>query len=402
MFNPTLLAAVTLMLLTENPKRLMLGYLLGAYTASITIGLAIVFALHDSGAVSTQQADDRPGRGPRRSAGCCCSSPSSSAPIATSHCASVAKGARSAKQAKKGEKKEPLPMRLLGRGSPRIAFVVGAPAQLPRRLLSDRAQPHRQARRRGRAHRAAGHRLLPDAADCCSRCRWSVTCSAGADPGCRRRLPRLARPQRPPRRHLVAARAWRPPGHPRNRRAGELTMAKWGVLVVLGAAQFLMVLDQAVMNVAISQLVEDFDTTVTTIQAVIALYALVMAGLMLTGGKLGDIWGRRRAFAIGLCIYAVGSAPDRRLLERPLADARLVDPRGDRRGAGPAGAGRPRRRQLQGRRPGDRLRRARRRRRRRDRGRPDPRRLGDDRASAGGSSSSARSSSRSASCSAPG
>jgi EmrB/QacA subfamily drug resistance transporter len=84
-------------------------------------------------------------------------------------------------------------------------------------------------------------------------------------------------------------------------------MKKWGVLVVLGAAQFLMVLDQAVMNVAISQLVEDFDTTVTTIQAVIAFYALVMAGLMLTGGKLGDIWGRRRAFTIGICIYAVGS-----------------------------------------------------------------------------------------------
>ena len=88
-------------------------------------------------------------------------------------------------------------------------------------------------------------------------------------------------------------------------------MKKWGVLVVLGAAQFLMVLDQAVMNVAISQLVEDFDTTVTTIQAVIALYALVMAALMLTGGKLGDICGRRRAFAIGICIYArrLGASP---------------------------------------------------------------------------------------------
>ena len=85
-------------------------------------------------------------------------------------------------------------------------------------------------------------------------------------------------------------------------------MAKWGVLTVLGAAQFLMVLDQAVMNVAISQLVEDFDTTVTTIQIVIALYALVMAALMLTGGKLGDLWGRKRAFVIGLCIYGTGSA----------------------------------------------------------------------------------------------
>jgi EmrB/QacA subfamily drug resistance transporter len=85
-------------------------------------------------------------------------------------------------------------------------------------------------------------------------------------------------------------------------------MTKWAVLTVLGAAQFLMVLDQAVMNVAISQLVEDFDTTVTTIQAVIALYALVMAGLMLTGGKLGDIFGRRRTFAVGLVIYGIGSA----------------------------------------------------------------------------------------------
>lgn len=85
-------------------------------------------------------------------------------------------------------------------------------------------------------------------------------------------------------------------------------MAKWGVLGVLAVAQFLMVLDQAVMNVAISQLVEDFDTTVTTIQGVIALYALTMAALMLTGGKLGDIWGRRRAFAIGLAIYGCGSA----------------------------------------------------------------------------------------------
>lgn len=85
-------------------------------------------------------------------------------------------------------------------------------------------------------------------------------------------------------------------------------MSRWTPLAVLGAAQFLMVLDQAVMNVAISQLVEDFDTTVTTIQAVIALYALVMAALMMTGGKIGDLIGRRRAFAVGMVIYGCGSA----------------------------------------------------------------------------------------------
>ncbi|GAA2991803.1 MFS transporter [Streptomyces lactacystinicus] len=72
-------------------------------------------------------------------------------------------------------------------------------------------------------------------------------------------------------------------------------------------AQFLMVLDASVMNVSISQLVEDFDTEVTAIQAVITLYTLVMAAFMITGGKLGDMFGRRRMFIVGLVVYAVGS-----------------------------------------------------------------------------------------------
>jgi MFS family permease len=83
---------------------------------------------------------------------------------------------------------------------------------------------------------------------------------------------------------------------------------RWLPLIALSIAQFVMVLDQSVMNVSISQLVDDFDTTVTTIQAVITLYCLVMAMLMLTGGKIGDIIGRRRAFTVGLVIYACGSA----------------------------------------------------------------------------------------------
>ena len=82
----------------------------------------------------------------------------------------------------------------------------------------------------------------------------------------------------------------------------------WVALVALATAQFLMVLDQSVMNVSISALVQDFHTTVTTIQAVITLYCLVMAMLILTGAKIGDIIGRRRAFVIGLIIYACGSA----------------------------------------------------------------------------------------------
>ena len=82
----------------------------------------------------------------------------------------------------------------------------------------------------------------------------------------------------------------------------------WLALVALATAQFLMVLDQSVMNVSISALVHDFHTTVTTIQAVITLYCLVMAMLILTGAKIGDMIGRRRAFVVGLIIYACGSA----------------------------------------------------------------------------------------------
>ncbi len=90
---------------------------------------------------------------------------------------------------------------------------------------------------------------------------------------------------------------------------GEATSSKgWLALVALATAQFVMVLDQSVMNVSISALVKDFHTTVTTIQAVITLYCLVMAMLILTGAKIGDMIGRRRAFVIGLIIYACGSA----------------------------------------------------------------------------------------------
>ncbi|MFF4353489.1 MFS transporter [Streptomyces sp. NPDC001530] len=85
-------------------------------------------------------------------------------------------------------------------------------------------------------------------------------------------------------------------------------MAHWRALIVLGTAQFLMVLDTSVMNVSISQLVEDFDTEVTAIQAVITLYSLVMAAFMIVGGRLGDIFGRRRLFLLGLVVYATGSA----------------------------------------------------------------------------------------------
>ncbi len=78
-------------------------------------------------------------------------------------------------------------------------------------------------------------------------------------------------------------------------------------ILILGTAQFVMVLDSTVMNVSISQVVADLHTTVSGVQLAITAYTLVMAAFMLTGAKLGDIWGRRRAFSIGLAIYGVGS-----------------------------------------------------------------------------------------------
>ena len=84
-------------------------------------------------------------------------------------------------------------------------------------------------------------------------------------------------------------------------------MRKWIPLAMLASAQFIMVLDTSVMNVAISQIVEDLDTTIQGVQTAITLYTLVMAAFMLLGAKLGDILGRNRAFAIGLAIYGAGS-----------------------------------------------------------------------------------------------
>jgi hypothetical protein len=123
--NPTLLAAVTIMLLLENPKRLMVGYLLGAYLTSITIGMLIVFELHGDEAVTSAKR--------------------TLSPIADLLIAGllitaglVLKGRRmeerserrKAEKAEKG-KKQSIPERLLGRGDPRITFFVGVILSFP-------------------------------------------------------------------------------------------------------------------------------------------------------------------------------------------------------------------------------------------------------------------------------
>ncbi len=129
MFNPTLLAAVTVMMLLPNTKRLMLGYLLGAYTTSITLGLAIVFSLNGSGAVETARNT---------------LSPSEDIALGlllllvafvlgTGRDARLQERRRRRKEAKEssGEARESWPERMLGRGSARVTFALGVVLTFP-------------------------------------------------------------------------------------------------------------------------------------------------------------------------------------------------------------------------------------------------------------------------------
>ncbi|WP_093480424.1 MULTISPECIES: MFS transporter [unclassified Streptomyces] len=81
----------------------------------------------------------------------------------------------------------------------------------------------------------------------------------------------------------------------------------WVVLLTLAAGQFLMALDSSVMNVSIASVADDVGTTVSGIQGAITAYTLVMAMLMIPGGKVGALIGRKRAFMIGCAIYGCGS-----------------------------------------------------------------------------------------------
>ncbi|MGH2837575.1 MAG: MFS transporter, partial [Thermoleophilaceae bacterium] len=72
-------------------------------------------------------------------------------------------------------------------------------------------------------------------------------------------------------------------------------------------AMFVLVVDTSLMNVSISAVVEDIDTTVSSVQSAIALEALVSAAFILLGSKFGDLFGRKRAYILGLLGYAIGA-----------------------------------------------------------------------------------------------
>lgn len=82
---------------------------------------------------------------------------------------------------------------------------------------------------------------------------------------------------------------------------------KWGAVIVACMAIFIIVLDSSAMNVAITTLVVELNTTLSSIQAIIALYALIIASFMLLGSKIQDILGRKKTFLLGLLIYGTGT-----------------------------------------------------------------------------------------------
>ncbi len=77
--------------------------------------------------------------------------------------------------------------------------------------------------------------------------------------------------------------------------------------ILLAMAMFVLVVDTSIMNVSISAVVDDIGTDVSAIQAAIALEALVSAAFILIGSKIGDLFGRKRAYILGLLAYAVGA-----------------------------------------------------------------------------------------------
>ncbi|MFC6731060.1 MULTISPECIES: MFS transporter [unclassified Haladaptatus] len=84
-------------------------------------------------------------------------------------------------------------------------------------------------------------------------------------------------------------------------------LAYWGPAIAVSLAMFIGVIDSTLMNVAIPSIVVDLETTVTVVQGAISFYAMVMAALILPGGKLSSMYGVRRLMTATLIVYAVGT-----------------------------------------------------------------------------------------------
>ena len=96
-------------------------------------------------------------------------------------------------------------------------------------------------------------------------------------------------------------------GEPAGKAAAEFGPKERRLGILLAMAMFVLVVDTSLMNVSISAVVRDLDTTVSGVQSAIALEALVSAAFILIGSRVGDFIGRRKAYVIGLIAYGVGA-----------------------------------------------------------------------------------------------
>lgn len=92
-----------------------------------------------------------------------------------------------------------------------------------------------------------------------------------------------------------------------NSAAGAAAIPFKLILTALCMAQFINAYDTTAMNVAVTSVVKSLGTTVSGVQSALVLYSLVMASFMLIGGKLGDVWGRRTTFMLGITMYGCGA-----------------------------------------------------------------------------------------------
>lgn len=82
---------------------------------------------------------------------------------------------------------------------------------------------------------------------------------------------------------------------------------KWGGLAVLSMALAIIIIDTTLINVSLRTMVVDLDTTVKSLQWVITGYSLVLSAFTITGGRFGDLFGRKRMFMLGAIVFAFGS-----------------------------------------------------------------------------------------------
>ena len=92
-----------------------------------------------------------------------------------------------------------------------------------------------------------------------------------------------------------------------NEQAPQSAFRKWGSLVVMSFAVLIIVIDTTLLNVSLGNIIRDLGTNIQSLQWVITSYSLTLAALTVTGGRLGDMFGRKKMFMLGAIIFAVGS-----------------------------------------------------------------------------------------------